>query len=198
MRSCPAAFMNVARKARRAAVGIAAAIVIAACGSSSAGSSTSAGPGGRPPTQAQAQQTRRDVVRFAGCMRSHGVSGLPDPTIDPLAFKEAMGRLFGTPAYRSALGVCQHLLPRGGQATQRPAQRQARIAALLAFARCLRGHGFPSFPDPSSTGQISHQMLASAGIDVHQPALVQAADSCTSATHGTITRAMVAKFVAGQ
>ena len=40
-------------------------------------------------------------------------------------------------------------------------------------------------------------MLARAGIDIHQPALLRAADSCTSVTHGVITRAVVARFVAG-
>jgi hypothetical protein len=41
-------------------------------------------------------------------------------------------------------------------------------------------------------------MLAQAGINLHQPAVVQAADACTSATHGVITRAMVRRFIAGQ
>ena len=69
--------------------------------------------------------------------------------------------------------------------------------ALLAFARCLRSHGFPSFPDPTARGQLSREMLARAGIDLHEPAVVRAADTCTSVTHGVITRAVVARFVAG-
>jgi hypothetical protein len=69
---------------------------------------------------------------------------------------------------------------------------------LLAFARCLRSHGFPKFPDPNRSGQLTHQMLAQAGIDLHEPALLQAADACTSVTHGVITKAAVARFVAGQ
>jgi hypothetical protein len=40
-------------------------------------------------------------------------------------------------------------------------------------------------------------MLATARIDLHSPAVVQAADTCTSVTHGVITRAAVARFVAG-
>ena len=69
---------------------------------------------------------------------------------------------------------------------------------MLAFARCLRSHGFPSFPDPTSSGELTHEMLASAGIDLHQPAVLQAADACVSVTHGVITRADVARFVAGR
>jgi hypothetical protein len=40
-------------------------------------------------------------------------------------------------------------------------------------------------------------MLASAGIDLHQPAVLQAADACVGVTHGVITKAVVARFVAG-
>jgi hypothetical protein len=72
------------------------------------------------------------------------------------------------------------------------------VTAALAFARCLRGRGFPRFPDPASTGELSHEMLASAGIDVHQPALLRAADACVSVTRGAITKADVARFAAGR
>jgi hypothetical protein len=40
-------------------------------------------------------------------------------------------------------------------------------------------------------------MLANAGINVHQPAVIEAADACVGVTHGFITRAAVARFVAG-
>ena len=69
---------------------------------------------------------------------------------------------------------------------------------MLAFARCLRSHGFANFPDPSSSGDLTHQMLANAGINLHQPAMLQAADACVSVTHGVITKTAVARFVAGQ
>jgi hypothetical protein len=41
-------------------------------------------------------------------------------------------------------------------------------------------------------------MLAQAGIDLHQPAVVQAADACVHVTHGLLTRVDVAHFIAGQ
>jgi hypothetical protein len=41
-------------------------------------------------------------------------------------------------------------------------------------------------------------MLAQAGINLHQPAVLDAADACVSVTHGVITKAVVARFVAGQ
>jgi hypothetical protein len=72
-----------------------------------------------------------------------------------------------------------------------------QIAEELAFARCVRNHGFPSFPDPTSDGQLSHEMIDAAGINLHQPAVLQAGDACVGVTHGLLTRAAVARFVAG-
>lgn len=192
----------------RPAVAILAATAIAACGSSSANSATSSGSSGssgsggssgsagsgRGLTYAQAQH---DAVRFARCMRAHGVD-VPDPT-SPRAFKQAVGDLSGTPAFNGAAAACRHLLPGGGGAPdQSQAPSRAQLAAELAFARCIRSHGFPGFPDPTSSAGITHELLTSAGIDVHQPAVVRAADACVGVTHGFLTRAAVARFVAGQ
>ncbi|MGZ4232222.1 MAG: hypothetical protein ACXVVQ_12455 [Solirubrobacteraceae bacterium] len=173
-----------------AAAAIAAATLIAACGSSAPRVSSS----GDHLTDAQAQQV---AVRFAQCIRSHGVPNFPDPS-SPRAFKDSVSSSTArSPAFRSASTACRHLLPGNGQPTQSPAPSHAQISAGLAFARCLRSHGFPSFPDPTSTGQLTHEMLANAGIDVHQPAAQQAADACVGVTHGFITKAAVARFVAG-
>ena len=38
-----------------------------------------------------------------------------------------------------------------------------QIAVFLTFARCIRSHGFPSFPDRTSGGDLTHQMVAKAG-----------------------------------
>jgi hypothetical protein len=132
-------------------------------------------------------------------MRSHGVPAFPDPTTSPHAFKQSLSPDSArSPAVVSAASACQHLLPGGGPPSQSGARSQAQIAAMLAFARCLRGHGFANFPDPSSNGELNRQMIASAGIDLHQPAVLPAADACVSVTHGIITRAIVARFIAGQ
>jgi hypothetical protein len=129
-------------------------------------------------------------------MRSHRVPNLPDPTTSPREFKDALETR--SPAFQSAAAACQHLLP-GGRLFSEPApHNQAHIAAMLAFARCMRSHGFPAFPDPTSTGLVSRAMLANAGINLQQPAVLPAADACVSVTHGMITRADVARVAAGQ
>jgi hypothetical protein len=173
------------------AAAIAAVTMIAACGSNTQTSSSS----GDHPTQAQVQQDQQDVVRFADCMRSHGVPDFPDPTRSPRQFKNAFETK--SPAFHSAETLCQHLLPRGGRQSGSGAPSHAQLVAALAFARCVRSHGFPNFPDPTSHGELTHAMLASAGINLHQPAVVQAADACVGVTHGLLTKAGVARFVAG-
>ena len=171
-----------------AAAAIAAATVIAAVGSSV---SSSAGA----PTQAQIEQGQQDAVRFAGCVRSHGVPNFPDPT-SPREFKIHIASSDGSPAFQSAETACQHVLPGDGRPSQSAAQRQAQTVAGLAFARCLRSHGFPNFPEPTSSGQITHETLANAEIDLRQPAVLQAADACVSVTNGVLTKAGVARFAA--
>jgi len=141
----------------------------------------------------------QDGVRFVQCLRSHGVTNVPDPSpTSGHGFKSAISGDAQSPAFQSAYTACQHLLPGGGPSNHSPAQNQAQTDAMLAFARCIRAHGFPNFPDPTSTGQLTHQMLANAGINLQQPAVLQAGDACVSVTRGFITKAIVARFVAGQ
>jgi hypothetical protein len=177
-------------------------LLVAACGGSSpspSGSASASSSSGQP-SQAQIQREQQDAVRFSDCMRSHGVSNFPDPNTDPHAFKESLDpSTTHAPGFGSAVDACQHLLPNGGHPNSQSQQRtRAQTAALLAFARCLRSHGFQNFPDPSSSGEVTHQMVAAAGINLSQPAVRQAGYACTNVTHGVITRAVVARFLAGR
>ncbi len=135
------------------------------------------------------------AVAFADCMRSHGIADFPDPSTAPREFKNALETK--SPAFRTAEMACGHLLPQGGPHNSSSPPSHAQIAEELAFARCVRSHGFPSFPDPTSDGQLSHEMIDAAGINLHQPAVLQAGDACVGVTHGLLTRAAVARFVAG-
>jgi hypothetical protein len=170
------------------------ATAISACGSGSPHTTTDSSSG---PTPAQLQRFQTDAVRFTTCMRNHGVSNFPDAPgpngQGGRTWKSAFQN--SSPAFTAADTTCHHFLPAGGHG-QNSTGSHPSTTVMLAFARCMRGHGFTRFPDPNSTG-ITHQMLAAAGIDLHQPALVRAADACVGVTHGAITRATVARFVAG-
>jgi hypothetical protein len=160
-----------------------------------------AGCGGSSTTVATTTTaTPNGALAYAHCMRSHGVTNFPDPATSEGNDKQAViTALQGVSRSRAqaAQTACIHVNDGTPGTGQSAAQSQAHTGAMLAFARCLRTHGFPRFPDPTS-GQITHQMLANAGINLHQPAVLQAADSCVSVTHGFITKAEVARFIAGQ
>jgi hypothetical protein len=166
------------------------ALALAGCGSS--------GHSGTTPAGLSPQAEIQAGLSFAHCMRAHGVSNFPDPTTSPHEFKFALDPQSAnarSPRFRSGVTACRRLLPDGGPSSESLARRQARIAAELAFARCLRGHGFPSFPDPNRSGELSPEMVTQAGINLHQPAVRQAADGCVSVTHGFLTRADIARAV---
>jgi hypothetical protein len=176
------------------------AIAIAGCGggsstpgvasiSTTTATSSSAGAGTQAP----------GLLAYASCMRTHGVPNFPDPASGAGNEKEAVvSALRGVSNSRveAAQTACLHLQPHGGgQPT--PAQVAQHLTDLLAFARCMRTHGIANFPDPTSSGQVTHEMLASAGVSVHQPGVLQDADVCVSVTHGALTKAAVAHFAAG-
>lgn len=189
-------------RSRRARI-LACVVAVAGCSLVAAGCGGAGSPGvaslTSSTTTATTTTTHNGLVAFSRCMRSDGVPTFPDPqafvggnlklTVHQLATN--------SPHVNAAMSDCNHLLPNSGGATETAQQTRKQIAALLAFARCLRNHGFPSFPDPTSSGRLTHEMLAQAGIDIHAPAVVQAADACASVTHGVITKSVVANFVAG-
>lgn len=144
---------NRCRAPRRAiataAIAGLAAAVLAGCGSNSPAS-----PSSGHPTQAQAQdQLRHELVRFADCMRSHGVSGFPDPTAPEAAKEFILSQIPGvdtqSPAFRSAHAACVNLLPSIGPNPQRATEQVT--AQLMQTSRCMRAHGVAEFPDPTTS-----------------------------------------------
>jgi hypothetical protein len=170
-------------------VGATCAVALGACGASSP--ATTAGHDA-PPSRSQIAS----VLRFTECVRSHGVPSIPDP--GTRGWKDTLASQ--APAVLTAERTCARLVPGAmpRDQSQNQTQNPRQTSDELAFAVCMRAHGFRSFPDPTSGGQITHEMLAAAGIDVHQPAALQAADACVSVTGGVITKADVARFVAGR
>jgi hypothetical protein len=164
----------------------------AACGGSNK-------PAGSGSSRASAATTV--AVRYSACMRSHGVTNFPDPQISSNGSRRSIAihlnpAIVSSPAFKSAQKACAHLV-HAQTAGSNAAQQQATTDALLAFARCMRGHGFPSFPDPNTQGQPwTLQMLVSAGINLKEPAVRPAALACTSVTRGILTKSDVESAIA--
>jgi hypothetical protein len=127
---------------------IATIILIGACGSS--GSDNTGGSGSGSGTgSSHSLVVAQKGVKFAECMRSHGISQFPDPratgrlTIDAVANGSSVDT--STPAFTHALDACKALEPAGFTGGRRTAQQQS---AALKFAACIRQNGVTDFPDP--------------------------------------------------
>jgi hypothetical protein len=173
------------------------AVIVAGCGGSSPPSASVSG-------SAASGKPGADAYQFANCMRNHGVSSFPDPVVKVSGNSASVAihitpTVSGSPAFKTAQKACAHILPgpNGNGNGLSPAQQQARTRALVAFAQCLRTHGFPHFPDPNAQGDLSLQTVQAAGIDIHTPALLTAGKACTSVTHGQITPADVVRAING-
>lgn len=104
-------------------------------------------------------------------MRSHGVPNFPDP--NPQGDFPTFHSSVSKQTTNAANDACKHLLSSGGsQAT--PQQRQDKLAFGVKVAQCLRGHGYPNFPDPTALGS---QHLPT-GVDTNSPQFQAAETGC--------------------
>jgi hypothetical protein len=103
-------------------------------------------------------------VAYSACVRSHGVPNYPDPDSSGQLPKTDAGQLgVSSSQYEAAQHACQHLLPTGGSIRQQegqcmphndcpPALVQQMMTWDRKLAQCMRSHGVPNFPDPTSGG----------------------------------------------
>ena len=81
-------------------------------------------------------------MKFAECIRAHGVSDFPDPN----AKNEFEYGVSVTPAvWKQATTACKDLQPPGTLSSKRTPKQQS---ASLRFAQCIRDNGVKDFPDP--------------------------------------------------
>ena len=156
-----------------------------------------AGCGGGSSTTA-VTTTQTGLVAYSHCMHSNGVPNFPDPDSSGDIPKDKVIPLVSSPQFQVAQKACQSLMPKSGLGPQKAAQpTPIRLADALGFARCMRAHGFTSFPDPTNQGQLTSQMVTAAGIDLHQPNLLRAGLACVPASRGLLTRAAIERAVNG-
>jgi hypothetical protein len=113
-------------------------------------------------------------VRYARCMRTHGVPDFPDPSAEGAT---ALSKsTVNSPQFRSASQACQSVVPGGAQGGGPPSpQFQAQ---LLRFARCMRAHGVTDFPDPTFSG--ANNAIHLPGGTTHSPQFSSAQQACQS------------------
>ena len=132
------------------------ALAIAACGSSST------------PTQTTASSPVTAALKFAECMRSHGVPNFRDPTPDGEG--STIGKVNKrSPEFRTAQETC-----RGLQAAIAAAKPATSAADQLRYAECMRRHGVTNFPDPLPGGGFSFPST----INLQSPTFQAADNAC--------------------
>lgn len=96
-------------------------------------------------------------VRFAACIRAHGVPDFPDPggSLPP--------GLKHVPVFQTAMKACLKLEP-PGTSTGKHFNASQRATAL-AQVRCIRDHGTPNFPDPTFPASGGELFPAIAGFN---------------------------------
>jgi hypothetical protein len=133
-------------------------LVLSACGSSSTNSSQT------PSGGSSYQQLVAAYVSYAQCARSHGMPSLPDPQVDDQGNDHypSLDRQGHWRWPESVLVGCAKVWARVHAIRDRfdSQHAQPRVSTVtyaqdLALARCLRGHGFPTYPDPNTNGSFT-------------------------------------------
>lgn len=118
------------------------ALITAAC----SGRPSSPGSGGSSQTGASAAK----ALAYARCVRSDGVPDFPDPNAAGQFSKDTLQRLSASNSrYPTATLACAHLLPNSGGGPTAAEVRQ-EWNGMASFARCMRAHGEPNWPDPTA------------------------------------------------
>ena len=108
------------------------------------------------PSSVAAKQRSQDMaLKWAQCMRQHGVN-MPDPVngviraqASPGPNGEATTLDPNSQQFQDAQNACKQYSPNGGQAGGAPSQ--AMIDAATKYAQCMRSHGVP-IQDPNTSG----------------------------------------------
>jgi hypothetical protein len=192
---CEDAMMNhsapIMRRRRRITVAMVAIVLplLAAC----SGSPSSAG------SRAGGSAGSTSAIAYSACMRSQGVPNFPDP-VSGEGIPKGDAQQFGVSStqYQAAQQACQSLISAtGGSAQQQeqqcivasdcsPAAVQRLLNVMREFSQCMRSHGVPNFPDPSTDSQGQPFFDASAhGIsdgESHSPQFTAKLDECQRQT----------------
>jgi hypothetical protein len=144
-------------------------LAASACGGSSSANVAQVG------TTSANHPRAHDPQAFSACMRNHGVPTFPDPDTDgtihvPSSIDDRV------PTVRAAYRACRSLAPSEGSITgQGDVLRQDQ---LLAFARCMRSHRVPAFPDPQVVNGHINIPDTHGQIDPSSPIVTAAIAAC--------------------
>jgi hypothetical protein len=192
------------RWSRRAALTavslIATGILKAGCGGSTGGGVASVGRPTTPATKSSSSggSTVAQALKYAACMRSHGIADFPDPNAEggfALSAGTGSDLNLNNPRFKAAERACASLRAAVlGSSTQ---LRQKNYNTALEYAACMRSHGVLNFPDPeaatsgANTGSSpgsGQSNSGSGGLNQNSPQFISANKACERYLPASIQR----------
>ena len=131
--------------------------VLAGCGSPG-GSGVASLRGGAQASPSPGASDLQKYQAVVVCARTHGLPDLPDAHLDDHGQPQFPTVPGGGKPPQSVLDGCKDLiarLPQTTAASTRPVLSAAALAKTRQFAACVRGKGYPGFPDPGPDGTFS-------------------------------------------
>jgi len=121
--------------------------------------------GGSASPTASASASRQQLLalgqQWVQCLRGHGLTRMPDaqlsqdgylqfPPVSGYNWKEDLGK------HRSIIDACQSIEDTYPPNAFRPRQQFTAddLHKLAEYAKCVRAHGIPAFPDPNAAGEF--------------------------------------------
>lgn len=158
------------------------AVALAACSGGSSGSeqtTTTAASSGSSNSSGASNSETQQALKYAQCMRSHGVTNFADPASGKAQSIGGSGVDTNSPTYQAAASACQKYQPTAGNGVQGGSTSGAQTAQLK-FAKCMRSHGVLNFPEGNGNSGSGPQSLSQYGIDTNSPTFQRANRACSS------------------
>jgi len=144
---------------KTSAVLLTALLAIGPAGCTAGGRSASADP------SASAATDRHQLLalgqQWVQCLRSHGLTRMPDAQLSADGYLEFVAQ----PGYdwknelrqhKTVISACQSIEDSYPPNAFRPKQQYSAddLRKLAEYAKCVRAHGIPAFPDPNPAGEF--------------------------------------------
>ena len=150
-------------------------LTLSACGSPSASPGIASANTATPAagaTSATKSSSNADGLKFAQCMREHGVQ-MADPVDGRIEIQSGPGQESTVEAAQKA---CAQYAPGAGGTGAKQDLSQADQAKLLKFAQCMREHGVPMADPDFSGGGV--QMKVQGGAKTNEAKAQAAQQAC--------------------
>jgi hypothetical protein len=131
-------------------------MTLAGCAAKTGGDGVATAAGTPAASSAATATARPDdgdaPIRFAQCMREHGMSWFPDPQPGARGLQIKIPPGQDKSKVDAAMAACQKFLPNGGVPDK---LNPAELEQARRMSQCMRDHGIPNFPDPDAEGRMN-------------------------------------------